>query len=63
MKAKTAIIIIVFGSLLVLVGFWNVITMMVGDESYFKNIVCVCFGMLLWVITNDITEVNGKVLF
>ena len=47
------------GSVLVLVGFWNLVQLMIGDESYLRNLVCVCFGLLLWVITQDL-EVKTK---
>ena len=47
------------GSVLVLVGLWNLVQLMIGDESYLKNLVCVCFGLLLWGITQDL-EVKTK---
>ena len=42
------------GSMLLFVGFWNLILLMIGDESYFRSIVCMCFGLLLWAITENL---------
>lgn len=42
------------GSILVLVGLYNIVQLMIGDESYLRNLVCICFGLLLWSITQDL---------
>ena len=47
------------GSILVLVGLWNIVQLMIGNESYLRNLVCVCFGLLLWGITQNL-EVKTK---
>lgn len=46
------------GSILVWIGMWNIIVLMIGDISYYNNITCVCFGFLLWAITEDLNVDN-----
>jgi len=46
------------GSILVWVGMWNIIVLMIGDTSYYKNITCIFFGFLLWAITEDLNVDN-----
>lgn len=48
------------GSILVWVGVWNIIILLIGESNCIKNLICVLFGLILWMITgtleNTITQ-------
>tara|TARA_B100000902_G_C27318503_1_gene922783 strand:- start:3122 stop:3310 length:189 start_codon:yes stop_codon:yes gene_type:complete len=47
------------GSIFVWVGMWNVIILLIGESNYLKNMICILFGSILWILTDTLENTTN----